>query len=127
MGEKGHQTCPVRHRKVWCARRQKAIRAFKWRSNDSLAFWGYKRVPWAPLPVQQAFLEHAATTRLHDHIFEVFERDLSVFSESLLCRFVVALSSLYLCVCVLLRLCSYVCVLTPSLTLGLIVIICLRP
>jgi hypothetical protein len=37
------------------------------------------------------------------------------------------LSSLYLCVCVLLRLFSYVCVLTHSLTLGLIVIICLRP
>jgi hypothetical protein len=34
----------------------------KWRSNDSLAFWGYKRVPWTSLLVQQAFLEHAVGT-----------------------------------------------------------------
>jgi hypothetical protein len=98
---------------------------FQWRSNDSLAPWGYKRIPWALLPTHQAFLEHTTTLRLCDHAFEVFERDLSAFSVSLLCHFVVALSSLQLCLwcCD----CALVCVLTPSLTLSLIVIIYVKP
>jgi hypothetical protein len=97
----------------------------KWRSNDSLAPWGYKRGPYAPLPVHQAFLEHTTTRILHDHTSKVFGRYLSVFSESLLYRFVVALSSLHFCVGCYDS--ALVCVLTPSLTLCLIVIICVRP
>jgi hypothetical protein len=96
---KGHQTC-------LCATGQSSAPAdirqsapYKWRRNGSLAPWGYKRGPWTPLPAHQAFLEHITTLKLHDHTFEVFERDLSTFSESLLYRFVVALSSLHLCVC----------------------------
>jgi hypothetical protein len=49
--------------------------------------------------VHQAFLQYTAMLRLCDHAFEVFEGDLSAFYESLLYRFVVALSSLHLCVC----------------------------
>jgi hypothetical protein len=62
-----------------------------------------------PLPVHQAFLEHTTTLRLRDYAFEVFERDLTVFSMSLLCRFIVALSTLHLCVCCCD--CALVCVL----------------
>jgi hypothetical protein len=54
---------------------------------------------------------HAATTGLCHHVFEVFERDLSVFFESLLCRFVVALFFVFVCMCVaaivLLCVCSH--------------------
>jgi hypothetical protein len=63
--------------------------------------WIYKIGPYAPLQGHQTFIEHITTPRLRDHTFEVFERDLSAFSESLLCHFVVALSSLLLCVLLL--------------------------
>jgi hypothetical protein len=54
----------------------------------------------------------------------VFERDLSAFSESLLCRFVVALSSLHcVCCCCIVLLCVYS---TPSTTSILIVFSCVR-
>jgi hypothetical protein len=56
-------------------------------------------MPLGSLPGHQAFLEHTTTLRLCDHAFKVLERDLSTFSMSLLCCFVVALSSLHLCVC----------------------------
>jgi hypothetical protein len=57
----------------------------------------------------EQYTKHTLSTLqlLHNHIFEVFERYLSAFSESLLCCFVVALSSLHLCV-LLLR-CALVC------------------
>jgi hypothetical protein len=56
----------------------------------------------------QAYFEHTTTLRLCDHASEVFERDLSAFSESLLCCFIVALFSLHLCL--LLLHCALMCV-----------------
>jgi hypothetical protein len=62
-----------------------------------------------PLPEHQAFLEYTTTLTLRDHAFEVFERDLSAFSVSLLYQFIFALSSLHLRVCC--GNCALVCVL----------------
>jgi hypothetical protein len=47
--------------------------------------------------VQQSYFEHTTTLRLRDHASEVFERDLSAFSESLFCHFVVVLSEREMC------------------------------
>jgi hypothetical protein len=61
-----------------------------------------------PRRIEQNTKHTLSTLQLHDHASEVCLRYLSVFSESLLYRFVVALSSLHLCV--LLLHCALVCV-----------------
>jgi hypothetical protein len=55
-------------------------------------------------------------------VWERVERIFYVVTPSLYCY-----ALFFVFVCVLLQLCSYVCILTPSLTLSLIVIICVRP
>jgi hypothetical protein len=61
-------------------------------------------MPWSST---QASQEHTTTLRLHDHIFDLLERDFSVFLSYDCVILIRVLSSLLMCV-VLLQLCSCV-------------------
>jgi hypothetical protein len=116
------QELSVVHRIVRCTHIQRKTGGFQMKLQQLLVPLGLeKKPPRCHGAVHQAFLEHTTTPRLRDHVFEVSERDLSAFSMSLLYPFVVAVSSLHLCVCCCD--CALVWYSTPSLTMIWIVTI----
>jgi hypothetical protein len=98
-GREGHRTSPVCHRPIRCTPNTLVCNGNGIVWLVVFLFW------WAPDYPLGASISTPSISRAHYNSetlwprFEVFERDLSIFSKSLLYRFVVALSYLHLCMC----------------------------